>query len=140
MRVFYAHPSSESPKGILEDLKRLSGLLSGRGAYDVRIVAGRQDFDANFRGNWDGWAESIVSRVHSITRKPRYDVVVIPGRCCGRVTAKIIHFALKRDRPVFTWDREASLKRVELVSITDSNDWATGFSLIAAGEGDEVIP
>jgi len=134
MRVFYAHPSSESVKSISEDIERLSTLFSARGGRDIRVVPGRQDFDKHFKGNWDAWAESIVTRTHSVTRKRQYDIVVVPGQRCGRITAKIIHVALKRDRPVFAWDRDQSLKRVQLVTVSNPDDWATGSSLIIRGE------
>lgn len=133
MRFFYAHPSSDPPSIILEDRERLRILLAERGAgCPVQITLGRKDFDSNFRGDWAGWAENVVSRVHSVTRRPVYDVIIVPGQRCGRATAQVVSAALKVGRPVFLWDREHSLKRVRAVATVDSDDWATGISLEVA--------
>jgi hypothetical protein len=130
MRFFYAHPSSDPPSIILEDRERLRTLLTERGAgSSIRITLGRKDFESNFRGDWAAWTQSIVSRTHSVTRKPRYEAIVVPGKRCGRATAQVVKAALEAGRPVFLWDREHSLKKVCGVTMVDSDDWATGLSL-----------
>ena len=129
MRFFYAHPASDPPDILHSDRERLSELLTKRGAESVRITLGRKDFETNFKGDWGAWAQSIVSRVHSVTRKPRYGAIIIPGERCGRATAQVVRAALEAGRPVFLWDREHSLKKVCGVTMVDPDDWATGLSL-----------
>ena len=129
MRVFYAHPSSESVQGIDSAITQLSSLLSSRGG-DARIIPARKDYDTNFRGDWDRWADSTATATHSVTRKPRYNLFVVPGRYCGRATARIVQSALKAERPVFTWDRDQSLQKVTQIEVSDPDDWTTGYHLL----------
>ena len=132
MRLFYAHPSSDPPSVVSEDQEKLRELLTKRGASPVRITLGRKDFDSNFRGDWAAWAEGVISRIHSVTRKPIYEVIVVPGQRCGRATAQVVDAALKAGRPVLLWDRESSLKKVRSITTVDPDDWAAGLSLEVA--------
>jgi hypothetical protein len=130
MRVFYAHPSSESTRGIFSAVLELSDLFTQRGSTGAQIIAARKDYDTNFRGDWDEWAESTTTAIHAVTRKPRYNLFVIPGRYCGRATARIVQSALEAGRPVFTWDRDQSLQKVTQIEVSDPDDWTTGYHLL----------
>ena len=130
MRVFYAHPSSESTRGIFSAVLELSDLFTQRGSTGAQIIAARKAYDTNFRGDWDEWAESTTTAIHAVTRKPRYNLFVIPGRYCGRATARIVQSALEAGRPVFTWDRDQSLQKVTQIEVSDPDDWTTGYHLL----------
>ena len=136
IRIFYAHPSTESPKQIKEDTKRLIELIGERlesrsGTLPkIAVISGRRDFQSFYRGDWSDWAKSVVERVDSMTRKRAYAFFIIRTETCGRATANIIQFALAKKRQVFWWDGDSTFIRVEKIEVSDPENWSSGFNII----------
>ena len=136
--VFYAHSSYDTAERIDEGCKDIKGLLRARGeraGKDLRvtIVPGRDDFKVHHKGGWDSWAKSVVTREHSITRKPYYDMIVIPTPFVGRATAQIVGSAIRAGRPVFLLCQHGErgdapeIQRITQVYPYDEEDWAGGY-------------
>ena len=93
----------------------------------MSVLPGRDDFRIHNRGDWDVWAKSIVKREHAMTRKPFYDMIIIPSQSVGRATATIVGHAVKAGRPVFLFTDEGGewgrLQRITQVYPYDVDDW-----------------
>ena len=127
MRVFYAHASGDDSKSVSAVKAEIHEAITDRMDDDVLIVPGRDDFQRNWRGDWEAWQESVVSRKNAVTSKPVYDLFVIAELTCGRSTANILGVALTMNRPVFFWDGKFS--KVGAIKVTDSDDWTGGFQV-----------
>lgn len=134
MRIFFAHSSADPPAEIEKMAKQLKLFLLDRGAPKVTVTTGRKDYSRNFRGDWKGWAEGVVSRINATTRKPVYDMVIVPDRRCGRATAQLISAWIGADRPAVFWDKNNSLKKIYTVDLVDPDDWSTGHEIVLVGE------
>lgn len=137
LRVFYAHPTGESPGEIPKSVKALKTLIETKlkekfeslaAAPVIVVTPGRTDHASFFKGDWEKWQEDVVRRRHALTGEPRYSVFVVPGESCGRATAGILQFAMTKGRKVLRWDRkENKLRPVKKVVAFDSEDWISGF-------------
>jgi len=146
IRVFFAHSSGcsvDETRATAREIKKLfleKGAASGKD-LQVSIISGRDDFRANCRGDWDVWAKSITQREHAMTRKPFYDIIVIPTQYVGRATAQIVGHAVKAGRPVFLYSEKGSewgaLQRVTHVYPYDIDDWQGGYKCEAKEKKDE---
>tara|TARA_R100000808_G_scaffold5066_1_gene15731 strand:- start:5882 stop:6346 length:465 start_codon:yes stop_codon:yes gene_type:complete len=131
IRVFFGHPRDLNDGEIAQGCSRIKEFIRAKGEragkdLKVSVIPGRDDFQVHCRGDWDVWAKSVVHREHSITRKPYYDMIVIPSQYVGRATAQIVNLANKGGRPVFLLGQE-SLTRVSQVYPYDPDDWQGGF-------------
>tara|TARA_R100000152_G_C6613863_1_gene66846 strand:- start:72 stop:527 length:456 start_codon:yes stop_codon:yes gene_type:complete len=136
IRIFYAHASGDDSDVIaqgcagIKELVRAKGERAGKDVK-VTVVPGRDDFRAHCRGDWDVWAKSVVHREHAITRKPFYDLIVIPTPYVGRATAQIVNVAIRAGRPVFLLSNNSegnsSLERITQVYPYDIDDWQGGY-------------
>jgi len=132
MRFFYAHRADESPKETKEACVKLKRFLLGRtGKEYVRVVPGRADHNSYFRGDWEEWQASVVTRKDSTTSAPVYDAFVICGEFCGRASANILKHALAEGRTVFWWDGNCPGKLYAVVGVEDSDpeDWTSGWTI-----------
>jgi hypothetical protein len=139
IRVFYAHPSGETPEDTRKGVEVLRTFLESKLKKKYKslasmplviITSGRQDHEAFFRGDWKEWGESVVVRKHSMTGKPRYQMFVVPQEHCGRATADIVRLALQKGRTVLRWSqRENKLFPVKKIIAFDPEDWTSGFQL-----------
>lgn len=136
--VFYAHPSFDTEDKIEKDCGNIRKIIRARGEragkdLKINIVPGREDFRVHHRGDWNSWAKGVIAREHSITRKPYYDMVVIPSPFVGRATAQIVGMAIRIGRPVFLLcqhkEREDSpeIQRITQVYPYDEEDWSGGY-------------
>ena len=146
IRVFFAHSANSPIEDIQASAQKIKGLFLEKGAtsgrdLSVSIVLGRDDFRVNCRGDWDVWAKSITKREHAMTRKPYYDVIVIPTQYVGRATAQIVGHAVKAGRPVFLYsDRDPEwgpLQRITHVYPYDTDDWQGGYKCESKEKKDE---
>ena len=123
---------------IEEACKRIKEILRAKGEragkdLKITIVPGRDDFRVHHRGDWTSWAKSVTQREHSITRKPYYDMVVIPTPYVGRATAQIVGMAIRVGRPVFLFcensEKETvpTIQRITQVYPYDEDDWSGGY-------------
>lgn len=155
VRVFYAH--SRNCENVTERSLELTRVIAekyvaaGKNKPSVQVVPGREDHRRHFKGDWDSWQESVVTRLDSITRKPVYDMFVVDHERCGRATANIIGAALTQGKAVFIWapleaQRRQSwldqhgpfLDRVVRVQVVDPEDWTGGFSLWSAFKNEQL--
>lgn len=136
--IFYAHPSLDTEDRIEEACKRIKEILRAKGEragkdLKITIVPGRDDFRVHHRGDWTSWAKSVARREHSITRKPYYDMIVIPTPYVGRATAQIVGMAIRVGRPVFLLcensEKETvpTIQRITQVYPYDEDDWSGGY-------------
>ena len=129
--VFYAHPSGEDGKTIAKQGIKIREIIRAKGEragkdLKVSVISGRDDFRIHCRGDWNVWAKSIVKREHAITRKPYYDLIVVPSTTVGRATAQVVDLAVRAGRPVFFLSDE-KLERITQVYAFDAEDWQGGF-------------
>jgi hypothetical protein len=93
----------------------------------LRVILGRDDHGRNFQGDWDRWADGVVSRQDSVSGKLVYGAFVVPTGRLGRATARIVTSALRTKRPVFRWDGGSVFERVKKVVCLDADDWRSGW-------------
>ena len=136
MGVFYAHGASESPISIEKNRKDLEHFLKKRfhkklgidSSPVIHVFSGRQEHRSTWRGDWEKWQKSVVSRKHATTGDVCYHMFIVPEERCGRATASILGHALSAGRKLFLWDRKGGkLKRVNGVQAVDADDWTSGF-------------
>jgi hypothetical protein len=138
IRIFYAHSSFDSIDRVEEACKRIRAIFRAKGEragkeMKISIVPGRDDFRIHHRGDWGAWTKGVVKREHSITRKPYYDMIVIPTPFVGRATSQIVGAAIRFGRPVFLLCEHAekegapSIQRITQVYAYDEEDWQGGF-------------
>tara|TARA_R110002012_G_scaffold9854_7_gene45848 strand:+ start:17160 stop:17654 length:495 start_codon:yes stop_codon:yes gene_type:complete len=136
--IFYAHSSYDTEDHINKACKKIKELIRARGEragkdLKVTIVPGRDDFRVHHRGDWNSWAKSVTNREHSITRKPYYDMIVIPTPYVGRATAQVVGMAIRVGRPVFLLCQHEErgdapeIQRITQVYPYDEEDWAGGY-------------
>ena len=131
--VFYCHratePEAETTRacGNLESLlfARSTGLLG-----NFRIIPGRQDHATNFHGNWDAWAQGVPHRINSMTRRPLYNLFVVPQTTIGKATAQILQAALELRRPVYYWDGAGWFVRVREIRCFDPMYFKGGWGVV----------
>jgi hypothetical protein len=103
--LFFANP---------KDMENLADVVASAQAAAVRdmpqatpvVVSGSTDYEANFArcGSWDGWIQDVIARCDSMSRKPCYAAIVVPGSPgvhVGAATAKLLMLAFRVQRPVF---------------------------------------
>tara|TARA_R110000796_G_scaffold233371_2_gene351893 strand:+ start:4872 stop:5306 length:435 start_codon:yes stop_codon:yes gene_type:complete len=128
-RVFFAHSAQTDVKDVRNNSKRLKEMLERLHDDTYKVVAGRQDYQSYFRGDWDIWQKGVVNRTDAVTGAPVYNIFVVLGKTCGRATAGILKAALEAGRPVLRWDGAEVLDEVTEVRSTDPDDWQTGYKL-----------
>jgi hypothetical protein len=138
--VFYAHAAQDQgidlqsariAQALADKFRGNSGL---RGAV-LRIVSGRDDHGAHFKGDWDAWTANVVNRKNSVTGKPVYDLFVSPTHRVGKATAQILRGALRANRPVFIWNGLDAFMRVNTILVLDAEDYQQGWELARGGQG-----
>ena len=140
MRVFYAHSNSESPGDTNKSKKKIQDLIIGRmikekgSAPAIQVVAGRDDYNRHWKGDWTLWQESVIVRKDAITGKPVYDAFITKSATCGRATANILGAAIVSGRPVFFWDGEDLFVRVKSIAVEDPDNWADGYRVCRESE------
>ena len=142
--VFYAHSSTERPSEIdtqrveLEDfLKKRFSQKFGDDCPAVYVIPGRKEHRMTWRGDWEKWQKSVVSRKHSTTGDTCYHMFVVPNENCGKATAAILKHALAANRQLFLWDRQGGkLKKISGVQAVDVDDWTRGYRVILNGAQD----
>jgi|TARA_R110000765_G_C18451725_1_gene548464 hypothetical protein len=134
--VFYGHSSSDPLNQIKKDRKALENLLRERFHKQlglakspiIYVIAGRQEHQTGFSGDWEKWQRKVVSRKHATTGDICYHMFVVPGAVCGRATAAILSLAMEAGRRVAIWDRETGIiQKAIKIQAFDAEDWATGF-------------
>lgn len=123
MRAFYAHPGGNV---LIQELVDLKASLIAKG-LEADVVPGVSDYGKNYKGSWEDWQKGVVHRVNFVTKKPVYDLFVVPGDDCGRATAAILEEALSVGKPVFWWDGNGAFERVSGVALFDPEDWQHGW-------------
>ena len=133
MKVFFAHPASCSLQETRSLALELKAALSDKNPTQVvRVRPGRDDYQHNFKGDWEQWQCDVVLRTNVTTGSPAYNVFVVIGDSCGRATASILNFALLQGRPVFWWDGKnpGKFKKVHTIEESDCEDWANGWTIL----------
>jgi len=73
-RVFFAHSAQTDIEDVRNNSKRLKEMLERLHDDTYKIVAGRQDFQSNFRGDWDIWQkaawiyQSLANRTYQLPK------------------------------------------------------------------------
>jgi hypothetical protein len=142
MKVFYAHSSAAAPKQIGVEAALLQEVMTEKKGKQVRVRSGRSDHAARFRGDWEEWQHSVVTRKHATTGQPAYDAFIVSGVDCGRATANILRLALTSGRPVFWWNgqEEAVFKKVHAIEAVDEEDWANGWIIVCRDSKPKQLP
>ena len=102
MRVFFAHPKSMQNEQIDAEVAAIRDLFTKDLGEPVEVIAGRDDYmmHAMAAGGWKNWAKDVATRIDTGTRKPWYDVVVVPGATIGGATQVIVAHALHLKKQV----------------------------------------
>lgn len=136
IHFFYAHSASEDPDAIKAGCMRAGGVLLAKAAAAERSLrvdatTGREDFEQNARGDWEGWAQGVPRRRHFITQKSVYNMIIVPSEFVGRATATIVDTAVRIGCPVMLLSPPSqatpTLQRVTQVYPYDPDDWQGGF-------------
>lgn len=102
--AFLAHPKALDDETIDALCERTRALLSAAlPDRAVRVVPGRDDYNATFRraGTWNAWARDVACGIEYGTGAPRYSVLVVaPDASVGKATETILRLALQAGKPV----------------------------------------
>jgi len=135
IRAFFAHPSGMDEDAIWDaciDIRDIIAKKQGMDTMDhIRVISGREDFQSNFRGNWEDWQTGVITRQNSMTGKPVYDVFITGSTILGRATAGLLNTALQAEKPVFHWtgDPDVPFERIAKIVIEDPEDWTHGYRI-----------
>ena len=128
MNVFYAHRKGDDTLAVQEAIEMATALIGN----DAIVVSGVIDYERNFArcGSWNGWTYDVAKGVDYATRKPRYDVFLIPDVEIGKATRDIIQHALDVRKPVLYWRPGEKPQTVVAVASNENESWANGWSLV----------
>lgn len=134
MRVFFAHPKSMQNEQIDAEVAVVRDLFTKEMGEAVEVVAGRDDYlmHAMSAGGWKNWAKDVATRIDTMSRKPYYDVIVVPGPTIGGATQVIVSHAMHLQKPVFVarMDHEEQtleLERGREVICDDPENYTSGW-------------
>lgn len=130
LRIFFANAKGDDANQI-ESLMALATRLLVKGTgRDVKMTSGLRDFEANFArtGSWEAWQRDVAQGIDYLSREPRYNGAVVPGRRVGKATAAILQGFLYTGKPVLLLEADALVVVRECVKVEERN-WTTGWEV-----------
>ena len=96
--------------------------------YDCKQVF--QDVFPDCEG-WDGYIDHVSVGRDFYSRKPNFDILILPQRQLGRVTAQISQKFLEQKKPVLFLERIPTwtYQNVTEVVTLDDENWKQGWSI-----------
>ena len=128
MNVFYGHRKGEDGLAVQEAIEAAAGMLGP----EAIVVSGVLDHERHYArcGSWNAWAYDVARGVDYSSRKPRYDVFLIPDMDVGKATRDIINHAIDAGKLVFYWRPGQKAFRVTGVAPNENESWIDGWSLV----------
>lgn len=134
MRALFAHPKGMEGEKIDADVALLTDLLTKEIGEPVEVVSGRDDYlmHAASAGGWKGWATDVAKRIDSMTRKPFYELFVVPQSTIGGATQIMLAHAMHMGKPVLVMeiDHDAQtldLRQAKAIVCEDAEDYTAGW-------------
>lgn len=124
LRIFYAHPKSESPAAI-EGARALIREAWARKGISVEVIPGREEFDRSFAvcgRSWECWCSRWAEGT-GLDGAPLFAVIVVPAGPIGKATARGIALALAAGKPVLAWDGFDGWTRATGLDALDGGSW-----------------